>query len=125
MNVGDESLDGILQPFREMAIFEGYEIHFPESPGRDGDTPLHVAAFANDVNSLKALMPFVTDINVIAGIGYTPLHYAILHGSAASADFLIANGADVGVEGDYGETPLSMMRSSPIFAEILRSHGLA
>lgn len=118
-------LDGLLQTFRRMAIFEGYIVDSPESPGMDGDTPLHVAAFDNDVRTLEMLMPFVKDIDVRGGLGYTPLHSAISRGCLESADFLVSKGASLAVRDDYDETPLQMMMESPGFAIIIERYGLS
>ena len=119
MTVHDDELSAVLRRFKGMAMFERYEITSPVSRGDDGDTPLHIAAFDNDVSSLEVMLPYVKCLDVKGGLGYTPLHYAVLHGAVDAARLLIVSGSDVSVEGDYGDTPLEMMRSREAFAALL------
>lgn len=121
MNASDDALNLILRRYREMAMFEDYEITSPVSRGNDNDTPLHMAAFDNDVPALEAMFPYVSGVDVRGGLGYTPLHYAVLSGAVDAARCLIAKGADLAIEGDYGDTPLEMMMTSEGFAELLVS----
>jgi ankyrin repeat protein len=120
MNPEKDNLDLILQPYRDMTMFEDYVLTTPESPGPDDDTPLHIAAFDNDVAALEAMLPFVVNIDVRGGLGYTPLHYAVLHEAVDAARFLIERGAGMEVQGDYDETPLEMMESREKFSELLQ-----
>lgn len=119
MTVHDDELSAVLRRFKGMAMFERYEITSPVSRGDDSDTPLHIAAFDNDVSSLEVMLPYVKCLDVKGGLGYTPLHYAVLHGAVDAARLLIASGSDLLVEADYGETPLDMMRSRDAFSTLL------
>jgi ankyrin repeat protein len=104
----DESsrvLDSILAPFHEMAIFDGFELKGPESPGMDGDTPLHIAAMDGRIDWVTAMLPFITNINVRGDLGNTPLHYAMMNGHLDMAKFLVDHGAKRCLENDYGDKP--------------------
>lgn len=124
MTVPHDDLDALLQPFREKAMFEGCMLTSPESPGVWGDTPLHVAAFNNDVGVLTALMPFVRNIDVKGELGFTPLQNAVLHRSIESADYLISLGADLHCVNQMEESALAMMLACPAFLELLRRRKL-
>lgn len=117
------ALKRALQPFLEMAMFEGYAIVAPESHGMDDDTPLHVAAASADIGLLVALLPFVSDVDVRGDIGNTPLHEAARKGREPAARLLVARGAELDVLNDYDESPLDSMRSRPEFASLLAEMG--
>lgn len=118
-------LNKLLAPFREMAMFDDCELVSPESPGACGDTPVHVAAFDNDVETLRSLMPFVKNINVRGELRFTPLHNAILHGSVESADYLISMGADLECENDLQENAVMMMAGRADFAYLMQRYGIS
>lgn len=46
---GSGNLEVALSTFRQLAMFEDCEVSGPESPGMDGDTPLHIAAMDGDL----------------------------------------------------------------------------
>lgn len=109
------TLDALLSPFRAMAMFEDCHIVLPDSPGMDGDTPLHVVAMDGDVDCLQAMLPFVRDIDMVGDCGNTPLHYAVRWNHPDTAAMLIAHGADVMRPNDDGDVPLQEMRGQPGF----------
>jgi ankyrin repeat protein len=108
-----------------MAMLDDCELVSPESPGACGDTPLHVAAFDNDLESLRSLMPFVRKFNVRGELRFTPLHSTILHGSVEGADYLISLGADLECENDLQEGAVMMMAGRADFADLMRCYGLS
>ena len=116
-------LQAALKPFMQLAMFEDYELASPESPGMDGDTPLHVAAMDGRLDLLMNLLPFVRDINVPGDLGNTPLHCAVLWNRPEVARLLLGNGADSQRANDYGDTPIGLMRSRPNFASIVQQQG--
>lgn len=117
-----DQLQSALAPFREMAMFEGYELANPESPGMDGDTPLHVAAMNGQLCQLTDLLPFVRNINVPGDLGNTPLHCAVLWDRPEIVQLLLSHGADIQRLNDYGDTPIDLMRSRPNFASIVQEY---
>ena len=104
-------------------MFEGYELTVPESPGMDGDTTLHAVAYGGEIEWLKELLPYVSDVDVRGDIGNTPLHSAATFSRVEMAELLIQHGADIHAVNDYGDSPLDMMRSEPEFHDLLRAHG--
>ena len=116
-------MDMALGPFRGMAQFEGYEIESPESPGMDGDTPLHVAAALSDSEPLAALLPYVTNIDVEGDMGNTPLHVAVIFRREMAARLLIRHGARLDVLNDYDESPLEKLKAAPEMGALLSEIG--
>ncbi|WP_319019875.1 ankyrin repeat domain-containing protein [Xanthomonas sacchari] len=56
---GSYDLEAALSTFRQLAMFEDCEVSGPESPGMDGDTPLHIAAMDGDLKVVELFIPFV------------------------------------------------------------------
>jgi hypothetical protein len=113
-------LQTLLAEFREMDMFYDCEIVAPESPCPDGDTPLHVIALDGDLDLLKKILPFVTNIDVAGDCGYTPLHYAIKWRHPEVAKLLLAQGADPERLADYDDSAIMLMEGRIEFADILR-----
>ncbi len=75
----------------------------------DVATPLNVAAFLNDMPTLKALLAEGARINAGHGIdGYTPLHIAVKY-NPDIIPFLISAGADVENRAHFGSTTPLML----------------
>lgn len=117
-NKSEHALQSLLSQFRDMAMFEGYDITSPESHGNGGDTPLHVVAMDGDIDLLNEMMPFVKDVDVPGDCGHTPLHYAVIWMHPEIAKILINHGADPNRKNDYGHNPLMAMKCKPEFGEI-------
>ena len=62
---------------------------------RDGWTPLHYAASAEDEGIVAWLLDRGADIEATSATGNTPLMMAAQYGASASVDALLAKGADV------------------------------
>jgi hypothetical protein len=112
-------LQEVLAHFKSMTMFEQFELVGPESPGMDGDTPLHVAAMEGRLDLLEVMVPCVPDIDLAGDIGNTPLHYAALFKQVEVAKFLLRHGADISRENEYGDTPSDWMADHPGFVEVL------
>lgn len=119
MNVNDENLRRVLASFSDEYTFEGFELTAPESHGVCGDTPLHSAAFGNNVDMLKKLMPYVTNIDVAGDLGLTPMGSAALHGSVEAVEYLLACGANPFVRDEDGATVVELMRIRPGFESLI------
>jgi ankyrin repeat protein len=91
----------------------------PESHGIDDDTPLHVAAFNNDVELLKGLMPFVTNIDVLGDIGLTPMANAVINEGFEAVVYLLSCGADPMILDEVGDSVLEIMKRRPVFNELV------
>src|SRR5687768_9992437 len=74
------------------------------SRASDGDTPLHVVAWRNDVQAAKLLLSAGADVNAGGDMGYTPLHVAVARGNVAMAELLLAAGARADLLSELGGT---------------------
>ncbi|MBO9493630.1 ankyrin repeat domain-containing protein [Thalassotalea sp. G20_0] len=77
----------------------------------DGSTPLHMAAFYGDTDSLKVLLKIPgVNVSALEEDGFTPLHWAATNGNPGHTDclkLLIAHpGVDINAKDVYGLTPL-------------------
>jgi hypothetical protein len=112
-------LEDVLRKYASLDMFEGYPITSPTSPGPDGDTPFHMAAYDGDLEAVRTMIPHVPDVNMQGDIGNTPLHYAVSNRQLAMVEELLAYGADPAKGNDYGDTPLEYMASEPMFTQLL------
>ena len=72
-----------------------------------GNTPLHWAAFKNEVECVKLLLEYNADANARAHpSGWTPLHDAAYSNSSESIILLVQSGAQVDARANSGATPL-------------------
>jgi ankyrin repeat protein len=124
-NHANDKLENILRKYAALDMFEGYPINSPTSPGPDGDTPFHIAAYDGDIDAVKIMLPYVNDINLKGDIGNTPLHYAISSRQLPMVEMLISSGANLSQGNDYGDTPLSYMEGDELFSQILGEHGIS
>ena len=62
------------------------------NPTQDGETPLHIAAFAGDATIAELLLDRGADPRRPATTGATPMDYAVFAGSAAVAEVLVDAG---------------------------------
>ena len=72
----------------------------------DGTTPLHWAAYKDDVAGAAALMKSGANVNAANDLGATPLWLASLNGSASMVRTLLQGGANPNLALLAGETPL-------------------
>lgn len=100
----------ILNKYRKMASFEGCTISFFDDQSSDGDTPIHAAAFLNNVDDLRVMIKDNVDINVRGDIGNTALHYAAMKGNSDVVMLLLEAGCNPNLVNDYGDTPLDFVR---------------
>lgn len=94
---------------------------------RAGRTPLHYAAFENDVPTIEALIASGSSPDVQDKQGLTPLHFAAQESAVAAASALLDAGAAVELENSYGNTPLFVAVAnsdgSGELINLLRAHG--
>jgi ankyrin repeat protein len=72
---------------------------------KEGRTPLHYAALANDADVVSRLLAGGADPNAADRLGFTPLHFAAQEGAITPAQLLLAAGAQVDAANSYGNTP--------------------
>jgi ankyrin repeat protein len=73
---------------------------------RDGRTPLHQAAFENDVLLVTRLLEEGADPDIGDKRGFRPLHMACQQWSVEAAEVLLNAGANVDATNVFGNTPL-------------------
>jgi ankyrin repeat protein len=71
-----------------------------------GRSPLHYAAFNNEVDSIEALIASGESPDARDKQDFTPLHLAAQQYSVAAATALLDAGASVDAENAFGNTPL-------------------
>jgi uncharacterized protein len=98
-----------------------------EGLDRQGRTPLHYAALANDVDALSRMLGEGADPNVPDRDGFTALHFAAQQGAVAAAEALLDGGAEADAANRYGNTPLYTAvfnsRGPGELIRLLRRHG--
>jgi ankyrin repeat protein len=88
----------------EYLLNNGADANIPDAGKR---VPLHVAAQAGDLESVKLLLPKTTDgINVKENYDYTPLFFAAESGKANVVEYLLNNGADANIPDAGKRVPL-------------------
>ena len=76
------------------------------APAGDGSTPLHWAAYEDNVAKATELLGSRVDVNAANDLGATPLWVASVNGSAAMVGTLLQAGANPNIALISGETPL-------------------
>jgi ankyrin repeat protein len=101
--------DPPLEPFDRIVVGESDGLPAPDAWTADGFTPLHIAAFANNVDAARELLAAGADPNVIATASFarvTPLGTCAFAGANEVARLLLEHGADRTLTADDGFTPL-------------------
>jgi ankyrin repeat protein len=86
-----------LGPFDRIIAGESDRLPAPDAWTPDGFTPLHIAAFAHNLDAARALLEAGADPNVIATASFarvTPLGTCAFAGADDVAELLLAHGAD-------------------------------
>ena len=76
-----------------------------DSRGGDGDTPLHVLLWRDDVDGALLLIRHEANVNAVGDMGETPLHVALRQGQSSVVTSLLAAGASTEVVSEFGQTP--------------------
>ena len=80
--------------------------HAQEAPSGDGSTPLHWAAYRDELAKTDQLIRSGADVNAVDDLGVTPLWAASMNGSAPVVKRLLDAGANPNLALLSGETPL-------------------
>ncbi len=105
--------------------------YFPSlAPAASGNTLLHVAAQNGDLNQIKAIVGFASDlkaiINAKCGRDYTPICYAAQSGQLDVVEFLLLHGAEANLTGRkeaYGPLTCAVMAGSVDMVRLLLSYN--
>lgn len=96
--------------------------------GRDGSTPLHMAAWKGKAEVVRLLLEAGADVNAHNNNthwGTTPLHAAAHANRKGIVELLIAGGAEIDAKNPDGVTPLATTHAhnATSAANLLRRHG--
>lgn len=97
----------------------------PNSPDANGETPLHLAAMANHLDTVRLLLQHGANPNPRDRFGSTPLMYGALN-SPELLEALLSHGADPNLARADGWTPLvgvARATNVPELAQILLRYG--
>jgi ankyrin repeat protein len=88
-------------------------------------TPLHVAAYHDEVEVAKELLDKGALVTARDDAGESPLHWAVLGGSTRTVELLLASGADSRAADSAGRTPLdlAMLACNDTISTRLRQAG--
>ena len=112
---GGEVLEAIraaeppLDAWDRLLVGESTGLPAPDAWSPDGFTPLHIAAFAHNVDAVRALLAADADPNTLATATFasvTPLGTAATFGANEVAQLLLDYDADTEKTSDHGNTPL-------------------
>jgi len=114
-----------LEPFDRIVVGEADGLPTPDAVTPDGFTPLHVAAFAHNVEAARKLLEAGADPNVLATASFaqvTPLGTCAFAGATDVARLLLEHGADPTFTADHGFTPLdsAIQNGNDELVELLR-----
>jgi ankyrin repeat protein len=101
-----QSLDELLQSISDVMFpaDEGREVAI-DSVGYDGDTPLHVMAWRNDLESVRILLAAGAGPNAQGEMDETPLHVAIRQDNLPMISAMLEAGARDDIRSKFGEPP--------------------
>ena len=97
----------------------------PNIRDKDGQTPLHKAAYGGHVAVAKLLLEHGADIHARDNANWTPLHEAAYKGHVDVVRLLLEHGADPNAKGKDGVTPLhtAAFNGHVNVARLLLEHG--
>lgn len=75
-----------------------------DSVGYDGDTPLHVLAWQNDLEGLQLLLAAGANVNAQGEMNETPLHIALTQSNVPMIQALLKAGARDDIRCEFGDT---------------------
>jgi ankyrin repeat protein len=116
MNLGD-----FLKYLEDEPEWEGRGSVGVTTRSTSGDTPLHVALWAQDDEAAWALLSAGADISAKGEEGYTPLHVAVAQTNVAMARALAERGASWDTLSELGFSP----RQNALASDNAELRGLA
>jgi ankyrin repeat protein len=76
-----------------------------DSVGCDGDTPLHVLVWRNDLEGVQILIDGGADVDAQGEMGETPLHIAVTQHNIPIIQALLGAGTRDDIRCEFGDTP--------------------
>ena len=116
-----------LGPFDRIVAGESDDLPAADDWTPDGFTPLHMAAFADNVEAARKLLEAGADPNAVATASFarvTPLGTCAFTGALGVAAVLLENGSDprIGEDGEYTIEAEAIARGNEQFARLIRDH---
>ena len=97
-----------------------------DSADCDGDTPLHVMVWRNDLHAVQSLLRAGADVNAVGDMGETPLHVAVGQANIAIIAALLNAGARTDMRSEFDETAFERaLKKGGEIAKLLRRMGSA
>lgn len=107
----DQTLDQYLQSLSEALIPVGEPGPVTiRSRNGDGDTPLHIAAFAGNRHVVRLLLEAGADIHAKGDLSTSPLYNAVSARHVQVSELLLQYGADPDAENELGYTPRTLAK---------------
>lgn len=102
-----ESLDDVLKSLSDVLFPADLGDHpvAIDSHGYDGDTPLHVLAWRNDLERAEILVRAGADVNAVGEMDETPLHVVLTQRNPGMIQLLLRAGARGDLRCEFGDTP--------------------
>jgi hypothetical protein len=124
IRAADPPLDG----WDRILVGESQGLPAPDARSADGFTPLHLAAFAQNGDALRALLAAGADPNELATASFapvTPLGTAANFGAVEATRLLLEHGADTEKTSDSRHTPLHVAAANghAAIVELLLARG--
>jgi ankyrin repeat protein len=99
----------IRERYSGLLNFSSEDIFEPIDPvsykNAEGDTLLHIAAFAGDERTVSRLLAAGCDPNAVGDMGDTALHYAARRGHTGVVALLKQHGARDDIPNEFGSVP--------------------
>lgn len=95
----------------QFAIDQGANVNYRAKMSR---TPLHLAAYTNQISMVQLLLKAKADVNSHDFVGLTPLHLAVRRNYTEIAQLLIENGAQI----DSG----TLLHDTPLHCAVFNNH---
>jgi len=102
----DEKIRDILKRYNGVPDMIGVKPFGIHARTPYGDSLLHLASIAGDLEAISFLIASGADVNDPGNSGMTPLHYAVQQDQLHAAELLLKLGADPYYTDEAGETPL-------------------
>jgi ankyrin repeat protein len=95
-----------------------------DSTDCDGDTPLQVMVWRNDLHGVQTLIEAGADVNAIGDMSETPLHVAVSQENVAIIDALLNAKARTDIRSEFDETASERaLKKGGEIAKLLRRVG--
>jgi len=119
--------DPPLEPFDRIVVGKSDGLPAPDAWTPDGFTPLHIAAFVDNVDAARKLLDAGADPDAVATASFarvTPLGTCSFAGSLDVAKVLLEHGADprIGEDGAYTAEAEAIARGNEELAALIRQH---